>query len=148
MATKTTPADSGARAAKIDEMPNGARVPADYREPRYLLNDGTICTAPRDTHHCGTCDHEYFGKPYGEIDGQDACEACYRANRLRLAGVERFEAFDPDNLRGTVWAAYNAATEVSDWREGRGAEVASVWGGRAREKASAFTEALQVAGMN
>lgn len=73
---------------------------------------------------------------------------CERSDRLRMAGVERFEAFDPAKLRGTVWAAYNAATEVSDWREGRGAEVASVWGGRAREKSWAFAEALQVAGMN
>ena len=60
---------------------------------------------------------------------------------LRTASKERFELFEPRNQRGTVWAAYNAATEVSDWREGRNADEGTVWGGRAREKAHAFTAA-------
>jgi hypothetical protein len=51
------------------------------------------------------------------------------------------EAFDPANLRGTVWAAYNAVTEVSDWREGRNADESALFGSRAQEKSRAFNAA-------
>jgi hypothetical protein len=74
--------------------------------------------------------------------------ACERVGELRLAAVERFEGFKPTNLRGTVWAGYNAVTEIADWREGRGADISSVWGTRAQEKVAAFSEALALAGMN
>jgi len=67
-----------------------------------------------------------------------------RVNALREAGHERFEAFDPAHLRGTVWAGYNAVTEVADWRQGRNADVGTVWGGRAREKSRAFGAALEL----
>jgi phage/plasmid-like protein (TIGR03299 family) len=40
---------------------------------------------------------------------------------------------------GTMWALYNACTETSDWRKGRGAVAESVlFGDRAQEKARAF----------
>ena len=74
--------------------------------------------------------------------------AIKRVTELRSTARERFDSFDPTNLRGTAWAAYNAATEVSDWREGRGADVSSVWGTRAREKANAYAATLEVIGAN
>lgn len=83
------------------------------------------------------------------VKAQESFEvSCNRAQKLQETVVERAEAFNPTNLRGTLWAAYNAATEVSDWREGKGADVSSVWGGRAREKAAAFAEALSFAKLN
>ena len=54
---------------------------------------------------------------------------------------ERYAEFDVQNLRGTAWAAYNAVTEVADWREGRGADASAVFGARAMEKARAFEAA-------
>lgn len=68
-----------------------------------------------------------------------------RVSDIRETARERFEMFDPSHLRGTAWAAYNAVTEVSDWREGRGAEQSSVWGSRAQEKTRAYSEAMAVA---
>ena len=68
--------------------------------------------------------------------------ACANAVALRETAVERMEAFEPANLRGTAWAAYNAVTEVSDWREGRNADVSAVMGTRSREKSRAFAEAM------
>lgn len=62
--------------------------------------------------------------------------------RLRDAAAERYDVFDPPALRGTAWAAYNAVTEIADWREGRNAARASVWGGRAQEKTRAFAAAI------
>lgn len=67
---------------------------------------------------------------------------CETANRLREVARERFEAFDPPRLRGTAWAAYNAVTEVADWREGRGADASAVTGSRAKEKSRAFEAAM------
>lgn len=63
---------------------------------------------------------------------------CETVLRLRETARERFEAFDPPNLRGTAWAAYNAVTEVSDWREGRGADQSALFGGRSQEKSRAY----------
>jgi hypothetical protein len=63
---------------------------------------------------------------------------------LRTVARERFEAFDPPNLRGTVWAAYNAVTEVADWREGRGADESALFGGRAKEKSRAYMAAMEL----
>jgi hypothetical protein len=39
-----------------------------------------------------------------------------RVRELREAAWEQFDAFEPSDLRGTAWAAYNAVTETSDWR--------------------------------
>jgi hypothetical protein len=71
--------------------------------------------------------------------------AVSRTMLMREAGQERFESFDPPQYRGSLYAAYNAVTEVADWREGKGADRAVLFGDRAREKARAFTAALQIA---
>lgn len=60
---------------------------------------------------------------------------------LMDASLERYEVFEPAAMRGTAWAAYNAVTEVSDWREGRGADASLLIGGRAQEKARAYAAA-------
>lgn len=67
---------------------------------------------------------------------------CEMTMRLREVARERFESFDPANLRGTVWAAYNAVTEVADWREGRNADEGALFGGRAKEKSRAYEAAM------
>ena len=68
-----------------------------------------------------------------------------KAHKLREAALECFEGFEPNNLRGTAWAAYNACTEVADWREGRGdIERSKIWGDRAKEKRTAFQATLEV----
>ncbi|MDD5305203.1 MAG: DUF932 domain-containing protein [Elusimicrobia bacterium] len=67
-----------------------------------------------------------------------------RQVKLRDTARTQFDKFLPNNLRGTVWAAYNAATEVSDWREGRGAAESCLYGTRAAEKGRAFAEAVKV----
>ena len=72
---------------------------------------------------------------------------CETVLRLRDVARERFEAFDPPNLRGTAWAAYNAVTEVSDWREGRGADESALFGGRAKEKSRAYEAAYSLVGV-
>jgi phage/plasmid-like protein (TIGR03299 family) len=61
-----------------------------------------------------------------------------RQQQLRQTGKARFEAFDPSNLRGTVWAGYNAVTEVADWREGRQADLSAFTGSRYQEKVRGF----------
>lgn len=69
-----------------------------------------------------------------------------RAHAIRKVGVERFEAFDPARLRGSVWAAYNAVTEVSDWRESFGSDVgvSILFGNRAKEKQRAYAHAMEL----
>lgn len=71
---------------------------------------------------------------------------CEQAVRLRSVASERFHLFDPPALRGTAWAAYNAVTEVSDWREGRGADTSLLFGSRAQEKSRAFAAAYEMIG--
>jgi hypothetical protein len=71
---------------------------------------------------------------------------CETVLRLREAAKESFENFNPPNLRGTAWAAYNAVTEVSDWREGRGADESALFGGRAKEKSRAYEAAMLLVG--
>ena len=71
---------------------------------------------------------------------------CETILKLRETAMERFEAFDPPNLRGTAWAAYNAVTEVADWREGRGADESALFGGRAKEKSRAYEAAFNLVG--
>jgi hypothetical protein len=67
---------------------------------------------------------------------------CEATAELRKVARERFEAFEPAQLRGTAWAAYNAVTEVADWREGRGADEGALFGGRAKEKSRAYEAAM------
>jgi hypothetical protein len=71
---------------------------------------------------------------------------CEQALVLRQTARERFEAFEPTNLRGTAWAAYNAVTEVADWREGRGADESALFGGRAKEKSRAYSAVMELIG--
>lgn len=79
----------------------------------------------------------------GLVSAEEGYERnCETTRKLREAAVERFAAFDPPALGGTVWAAYNAVTEVSDWREGRGADESSLFGGRAKEKSRAYEAAM------
>lgn len=85
------------------------------------------------------------------VDAEERHEkALVRVQELREGGVDRFEAFEPQELRGTVWAAYNAVTEVADWRgngnDGKAAAESSLRGQRSSEKVRAFTEALDVIG--
>jgi len=93
---------------------------------------------------------EAMGSSFNRIvKAQEAFESgCKRSKQLQGTILERFEAFEPTNLRSTLWAGYNAATEVADWREGRGAEIASVWGTRGQEKARAFSESMALANLN
>ena len=67
---------------------------------------------------------------------------CETVAKLRETARERFEAFNPPNLRGTAWAAYNAVTEVADWREGRNADQSALFGGRMQEKSRAYEAAM------
>jgi hypothetical protein len=72
-----------------------------------------------------------------------------RIERIRATTFERFEAFEcaDESCHGTVWAAYNACTEVSDWRQGRYADESTVWGSRAKEKSRAFLKCMEICGM-
>lgn len=67
---------------------------------------------------------------------------CAKTLQFREAARDRYEAFDPPRLRGTVWAAFNAATEVSDWREGRNADYSALFGSRAQEKSRAWAAGM------
>ena len=69
---------------------------------------------------------------------------CATMDTYREAAHQQFEEFEPTRLAGTVWAAYNAATEVSDWRKGRNAAESSLYGSRAQEKSRAFAASLQL----
>ena len=82
-------------------------------------------------------------------DQGDYESAVSRHQELISTARARFEEFD-GQAKGTLWAAYNAVTEVSDWRNGRGKEIDSstVWGTRGKEKARAFATCLQIAGIN
>jgi len=63
---------------------------------------------------------------------------------LRKAAETQWETFEPSPLRTTLWGAYNAVTEVADWRGGKSADISCVWGSRAREKARAFAACLEI----
>ncbi len=63
---------------------------------------------------------------------------------LREFAMARYTKFDTSKFEGTVWAAYNAATEVSDWREGRNADESLLFGARAKEKERAFVAAAEL----
>lgn len=62
--------------------------------------------------------------------------------------LERFNDEHPRHA-GTVWAFYNACTETSDWREGKGNIGESVlFGARAVEKERAFSASMRLIDMN
>jgi hypothetical protein len=68
-----------------------------------------------------------------------------RIRTMREAGAERFEAFEPRDLGGTIWAAYNAVTEVADWRgDQKNLGESVLIGSRAAEKTRAFGAAMKV----
>ncbi len=67
-----------------------------------------------------------------------------KTQQIRDLAAERYAKFDRKDLRGTAWAAYNAVTEVSDWREGRNADESLMFGSRAQEKARAFEAAASL----
>lgn len=69
-----------------------------------------------------------------------------RVKSIRDAARVSFEEFNPTHLRGTVWAGYNAVTEVADWREGRNADLAAFCGSRRDEKVRGFEAALKLVG--
>lgn len=69
---------------------------------------------------------------------------CAQTLKLRETARERYDAFEPAALRGTVWAAYNASTEVSDWREGRNADWSALFGSRAQEKSRAWAAGMSL----
>lgn len=66
--------------------------------------------------------------------------AIKKSAALKEVAHERYEKFEPTSLGGTAWAAYNAVTEVSDWREGRNSDYGALFGERAKEKERAFKE--------
>lgn len=73
----------------------------------------------------------------------NASEEKYERDRDTVARLieecgKRYDVFKPADMRGTAWAAYNAVTEVADWREGRNADFSALMGGRAAEKARAY----------
>lgn len=69
-----------------------------------------------------------------------------RNAELREVAHTRYVGFEPSRLGETAWAAYNACTEVSDWREGRNAGSSSLYGVRAQEKVRAFDAAISLVG--
>lgn len=79
-----------------------------------------------------------------ETAQQQYDKACDHVVVLRDTATKRMEEFEPANLRGSAWAAYNTVTEISDWREGRNADQSALFGERAREKSRAFAKALEL----
>ena len=86
------------------------------------------------------------------LDAERAMEswvvASDRALKIRGGARVLYAKFNDEHpqLAGTVWAAYNACTETSDWREGRGSVAESVlFGPRSQEKVRAFKAALELA---
>lgn len=79
------------------------------------------------------------------LKAEDNFEALLKRSReLRQVARERYAMFDPARLRGTAWAAYNAVTEVADWREGPNAAASALVGSRAQEKTRAFAQTAAV----
>jgi hypothetical protein len=85
------------------------------------------------------------------LKAEDSFEALLeRRHELRQVARERYAQFEPTRLRGTAWAAYNAVTEVADWREGPEGSVAAstLFGSRAKEKQMAFVKTLEIVQAN
>jgi len=81
------------------------------------------------------------------VDAQERHDKhCEKMGRLREAALEQFERFEPESMRGTLWAAYNGVTEIADWREGHGKNVdrSTMFGSRAAEKSRAFAECMAI----
>ena len=85
------------------------------------------------------------------MDAERAMEsyvvASDRVLKIREGAQVLYHKFNDEHpqFAGTVWAAYNAATETSDWREGRGGvDYSTVFGPRAQEKVRAFKAALEL----
>jgi len=67
-----------------------------------------------------------------------------RTTMLRNTAMAKYTNFDTPRFAGTAWAAYNACTEVSDWREGRNQFESAFVGARAKEKERAFKATVKV----
>lgn len=67
-----------------------------------------------------------------------------RARRLQEAAEIRLDQMEPSWARGTVWGAFNAATEVAEWRDGANAELSAFAGARQAEKQRAFNAAYEL----
>lgn len=85
------------------------------------------------------------------LDAERAMEAWVTASdrvlKIRDGAKVLYRKFNDEHpqFAGTVWAAYNSATETSDWREGRGnVDYSAVFGPRAQEKVRAFKAALEL----
>lgn len=86
------------------------------------------------------------------MDAERAMEswivASDRVLKIRDGAKVLYGKFNDEHpqFAGTVWAAYNACTETSDWREGRGSvDYSAIFGPRAQEKVRAFKAALELA---
>lgn len=78
-------------------------------------------------------------------------QAYERTKELRTTAGTLLERFNDSHPRtaGTLWAVYNACTELSDWRPGRGNIARSVlFGIRAAEKARAYRICLDYIARN
>jgi len=96
-------------------------------------------------------DAESFGVLYDAAKRAEASYEFYRGRMqaFRDGAMELFQKFNDEQpqLANTVWAAYNAAIECSDWREGNSDDSAnrsSLFGGRANEKKRAFQAAMEL----
>ena len=85
------------------------------------------------------------------MDAETAMEAWVtstdRVRQIRDGARVLYQTFNDEHSQfaRTVWAAYNACTETSDWREGRGdVDHSVVFGPRAQEKVRAFKAALEL----
>lgn len=85
------------------------------------------------------------------MDAEAAMEAWVtstdRVRQIRDGARVLYSKFNDEHpqFARTVWAAYNACTETSDWREGRGdVDHSVVFGPRAQEKVRAFKAALDL----
>jgi hypothetical protein len=70
-----------------------------------------------------------------------------RAETLRNGAFEVYQTIsaDSEQVAETPWAAYNAVTELADWRSGRGnIDQSAVFGVRASEKVKAFNTAERI----
>lgn len=71
-----------------------------------------------------------------------------RTDRLRKVMRDLAERFNDQHpaVANTAWMAYNAATELADWREGREQSIGSsvLFGARMQEKVRAFDSCLEL----
>lgn len=70
-----------------------------------------------------------------------------RTNEMRKTTLDLVQKFNDERSAhaNTVWALYNAATELADWREGRGKIAESaLFGIRAQEKVLAYNVCMDI----